>query len=74
MRAGDLYLSLSGMGLRDRDHIAALPTTNILQTSNSLTSVAAVVTNSPHSVWPLGGHSARTITYYGDGIRGKSLR
>ena len=34
--------------------------------------MSAVVTNSPHSVRPLGGHSARTITYYGHGIRGNT--
>ena len=53
-------------GKIDREHVAAILT---FPKYKYIIIMSAVVTNSPHSVRPLGGHSARTITYYGHGIR-----
>ena len=49
----------------DRDYITALTPKRILQISNNLSTIVAVVTNSPRSVRPFMGHSTRTITHYG---------
>jgi len=54
-------------GRIDREHAAAILT---FPKYKYIIIMSAVVTNSPHSVRPLGGHSGRSITYYGHGIRG----
>jgi len=46
LRPGNLRKSLNGMSPHDREHFAALNQTPINQANNSLSKIAAIVTNS----------------------------